>query len=400
MRTLAVLAVLLSIPAGALADAERRCTRLKVKAAADYARAYYQCHADAAAVGEEPDFACLDAAGDEVEARVAEADALGPCPGTPVRVRNSICVPFLQAGNAACRAAKYRAAGWKFGRRLAFHGNGLRRGGPPRSGCFERIEARFNQRIARADALGSCGGTASHLESIIDNCAVDIATVLSCGNDRLDYGEMCEGEPDFCTAACFPKTGECCVTLDGCFQFNGFIEECFFNGGIDVQQGICTSSGCLESVSISATRVCCQETGGGCSDDVAGTASELVGLASNCFLNGIPVVGTCGADGRCVASSEPPVALTTTTSSTSSSTSTSIVGTTTTSTTFPLCSPIDAPCGSCGTGTCMAPISGIPIGACVTPAVVGPCAETVPACGEDEICIQPGGVNECHALCF
>ena len=227
-----------------------------------------------------------------------------------------------------------------------------------------------------------------------------MATTLSCGNDRLDYGEMCEADPDFCTAACFPRTGDCCVTFDGCFQFGGFIEECFFNGGIDVQHGICTSHGCAESVPISATRVCCQETGGGCSDDVAGTASELAGLASNCALNGQPVVGTCGTDGRCVPSSEAPVALSTTTSSTSSSTTTSIIGTTTKSTSIPICISVGSACGSCGTGTCLAPIAGIPIGVCATAAAVGPCAATVPACAEGEICIQPGGLNECHAYCF
>ena len=55
MRTLAVLAVLLSGSSGVLADAERRCTRLKVEAAAHYVRAYHECYADGAAAGGEPD---------------------------------------------------------------------------------------------------------------------------------------------------------------------------------------------------------------------------------------------------------------------------------------------------------------------------------------------------------
>jgi hypothetical protein len=48
MRTLVVLAVLLSFPAHALSDAQRRCTRAKVRAATEYVRAYYDCYADAA----------------------------------------------------------------------------------------------------------------------------------------------------------------------------------------------------------------------------------------------------------------------------------------------------------------------------------------------------------------
>jgi hypothetical protein len=328
MRTLAILAVLLSIPTGALADAERRCTRAKVRAAMDYARVYYECYADGAAIGGEPNFACLQAASNAVKAAVAAAGAGGPCPGTPDGVANSICVPFLSPGDSACRAAVYRATGWNFVRRLACHGNALRHGEAPRTGCFIRTESRFAQRIARALALGPCSASADNLETLVDRCVTTMSTTLSCGNERLDYGELCEGESDFCSApACYVAAGACCLTSSGCFQFGGPIEVCYFNGGYDIQPGFCTLAGtCAEDIPISSTPVCCQHTGGGCTDGVATTATELYGLAGTCTPGNIAIVGTCGTDGRCAPSSPPPVAQTTTsTEPPPTSTSTTVV---------------------------------------------------------------------------
>jgi len=329
MRTVVVLAVLLSFPADALSDAEQRCTRAKVRAATEYVRAYYDCYADAAAAGTEPDFACLTAATDAARTLVAAANSRGPCPGTPDEVGNAICVPFLAAGDPACRAAKFRAVGWKFSRRLACHGDGLRRGVAPRPGCFARIDTSFERRIARADLLGTCGGSADQLEAIVDRCALGMATALSCGNGTLDYGEICEGATEFC-ASCQIVGGACCVTGAGCFQFGGPIENCFFRGGLDVQPGFCTTSGCVADIPISATPVCCQQAGATCTDAVASSATELRATVSTCSISGLAVIGTCGNDGRCVAASAPPVALSTTTTTTS----TTLVPTTTTTTTI------------------------------------------------------------------
>jgi hypothetical protein len=129
-----------------------------MRAATEYVRAYYDCYADAAAAGTEPDFACLTAATDAARTLVAAANSRGHCPGTPDEVGNAICVPFLAAGDPACRAAKFRAVGSKFSRRLACHGDGLRRGVAPHPGCFARIDTRFEGRIARADLLGPWRG--------------------------------------------------------------------------------------------------------------------------------------------------------------------------------------------------------------------------------------------------
>jgi len=400
MRTLAILVVLLSTSTGALADAEHRCTRLKVRAAMAYARANYECWAERAAVGEGPVFACLQAASAAVRAAVAAAHIKGPCPGTPDQIANAVCVPFLsEAGSPACRAAAYRAAGWKFARRLACHGNALRRDDAPRAGCFARLESRFAQRIARANALGGCGADATHLEGLVDRCVVGMATALSCGNQRLDYGELCEGRSDFCNASsCWVQFGGCCLTgFPGCFQFDGPIEQCFFNGGLEALPGYCTVAGaCTADVPLSRTNVCCQEPGGGCTDGVATTAAELSTLAA-CTPGDIAVVGTCGPDGRCVPSSTPPVALTTTSTS-SSTTSTAVGETTTTTMPFPICTNVGGSCGACGTGVCLAPLDGIPVGACVAAASSGPCAATLPACADGDFCITAR--NECHTLCF
>src|SRR5262245_50141963 len=387
MRTFALLTALLSISTSGVANEARRCTRGKLRAATKYVQAYYDCYADAAAVGTDPGFTCLTAASDAVRALVAGGDARGPCPGTPDQVANAICVPFLPAGDPACRAAKYRAAGWKFARRLACLGNGLQRGAAPRPGCFARVEAGFVHRLARADAVGSCGGDAAQLEGLIDRCALTMESALSCGNGRLDYGEICEVASDFCGASCQPVGGACCVAAGGCFQFGGPIENCFLAGGFDILPGFCTAAGCVGDISISTTSLCCQQTGAACTDAVASTASQLSGLAATCGSTGsLAVVGTCGTDGRCVPASEPPVALTTTTVPPSTTTST-VPGTTTTTVPSAVCVNIGGACGQCGNGTCMEPLAGTFIGACVVPGAVGPCAPTPPPCGENEVCI-------------
>ena len=391
MRTLTVLAVLLSIPTGALGDAERWCTRAKLRAAAEYVRAYYGCYADGAAAGGEPDTACLFAAGDVFRTAVAAADSRGPCDGTPNELAIAFCVPSIGAGDPACREAKFHAASRRFVRWLACHGGGLRREGA-RPRCFARVENRFAKQIAAADALGTCGGTAGVLSQIVDRCALRMATALSCGNGRLDYGESCEGDSDFC-GSCHIIGGECCVTTTGCFQFSGPIEFCYLDGGIDIQPGLCTPFGCVADIPISATPFCCQQQGETCTGAVAGSALELGGLVATCNGSGyIAVVGTCGADGRCVAASDPPVALSTTT--TAPPTTTTVFGPTTTTIPFPLCTDIGAACGQCGNGTCMAGLPGIPIGACVMPDAVGPCSPNG-ACAENEICI----VGQCHTFC-
>jgi hypothetical protein len=182
--------------------------------------------------------------------------------------------------------------------------------------------------MARADALGTCGGSEAQLEAIVDRCALDMATSLSCGNGRLDYGEICEGASEFC-ASCQIVGGACCVTAGGCFQFGGPIENCFFGGGLDIQPGFCTASGCVADIPLSATPVCCQQVGATCSDAVATSATELRATVAACHASGLAVVGTCGSDGRCVPASAPPVALSTTTT-----TSTTVVPVTTTTTTI------------------------------------------------------------------
>lgn len=397
MRVLAVLSVLLFAPMSAVADDARRCTRAKARAIVEYVHDYYACFADAAAIGAEPDFACLTAAGRVVRARIAEASPDGQCPGTPDQVANAICVPFLGPGDPACRAATYRAVGWRLARRLACQAAGIRDATGPRPRCLDRVDAGFARRLARAEARGACGGDATQVARIADDCALGLAKALSCGNARLDYGELCEGASAFCSApACALVGGACCATSGGCFQFDGPIEDCFFAGGLDVLPGFCAGAGCVDDVPITTTSLCCEDVGPICTAGIATTAAELTTLTFACSP-GFAVVGTCGADGRCTPAGDPPVALPTTTTTTTT-TSTLAGGTTTTTRPFPLCTAIGAACGTCGNGTCVQPLAGIPIGACVTPTPIGPCATTPPPCGADEVCVT--AADECRALCF
>jgi hypothetical protein len=388
MRTLAVLAVVLSVPSGALGDDARRCTRAKARAAEAYVVAYHDCYANAAAGGGAPTAECLEAAKLAARARMDDADARGPCPGIPNLVVNAICPPALPTGAPACRAAKYRALGWRLARRLACQNTATVRGTAPRPACFARVDKRFARRMARADALGACGGDAEQLAGEIDRCAVRMANELSCGNGRLDYGEVCEATSAFCSG-CQVDERQCCATAAGCFQFGGPIEACFFDGGLDVVQGFCGAGGCVEDVPISPMPLCCERRDAGCSADVAHTAEELRGLVADC-VGGITVVGTCGAADRCVPASEAPVTLPTTTTTTTSTT-------TTTADPIPTCF-VGGACGSCGDGTCVEALPGIPIGVCVRPGPGGPCAPTAPACGSGEVCVSAS--NECRATCF
>jgi hypothetical protein len=144
------------------------------------------------------------------------------------------------------------------------------------------------------------------VESIVDHCVLAMARHVSCGNGRVDYGELCEGASDFCDAdACFVKGGECCVAFPACFQFSGPIEFCFFAGGIAIEPGFCTAAGCAPDVAIPATPLCCQQPAVTCSGGSVDGAEEMRNFAGLCASSGGWVVaGTCGADGRCVAAPE------------------------------------------------------------------------------------------------
>lgn len=400
MPALAVLVVLLSMPTTILADPGDRCTRAKLLAAARYTRAYYDCYVAAASAGLDPAPACLFAAADRGRAGLAAADGRGPCPGTPDAVVNALCVPFIPAGDPACRAAKLRAAGSRSRQRLRCHAAALRRGGSPPPRCLARAEARFAERFARAETLGACGGDAANVEAIVDGCAVAMVQALSCGNGRLDYGELCEGAARFCApASCRVMGGACCVTGSGCFQFGGPLEACFLPGGVDVRPGFCTTAGCIDDVPITPTPVCCQLPGAACTQHAAASALELRSLAATCGAGAAAVVGACGDDGRCIAASVGPAEASTTSTTTSTTTSISSPGGTTTTLPVPICLDLGAPCGGCGNGACVQPLAGIPLGACVVPIPIGPCAATDPACGPNEICLAGSPPAQCHTLC-
>src|SRR5262245_29535365 len=110
VRTLVVLVLLLVAPTAATADPAQRCAAAKLKAVAKFERALFDCFADAAARGSEPELSCIVAARELGLERVAAANLLGPCPGIATRIVTTSCLPPLPGGDPACHAGKFRAA--------------------------------------------------------------------------------------------------------------------------------------------------------------------------------------------------------------------------------------------------------------------------------------------------
>ena len=142
-----------------------------------------------------------------------------------------------------------------------------------------------------------------------------------CGNGIIDEGEFCDGE-SFCVNCAFAGASACCQFFSSegetlCLDVGiAGAQPCVQNlpGGNFLVGTTCSGEPCDDSGSgchrspcqgdaFTPVTVCCQHAADRCSARVVASSSDLeTFLVFDCNDTGgeTSVVGTCGADGRCV----------------------------------------------------------------------------------------------------
>jgi hypothetical protein len=174
--------VLLLLSAGASLFArvppDVKCADAKAKAAAFAVYAQAQCRAKAALAGTGVDAKCLLKAESKLRGSYAKADGKGTCPGNAdaaLSAASACATTFSEAisGDARCAAVKLKAAGVK-ARDKAACARKAAKGPEAVAECVEKVETKFSATVTKADEKGSCTGTASELEALVDACAATL----------------------------------------------------------------------------------------------------------------------------------------------------------------------------------------------------------------------------------
>ena len=202
---------------------EVKCGDAKAKAAAIAVFAQAKCAAKAALAGTGVDPDCLLKAETKLRASFAKAESKAACPGdadAALAAASACATAFSGAisGDARCAAIKLKAAGVKTRSKAACARKAADKGPDALAECLAKVETKFAATIAKGDENGSCTGTASGLEALVDAC---IATLPSAHCNSAGYA-TCNGAcPDGLTCRPYEvfangasiETGCSCVDL-------------------------------------------------------------------------------------------------------------------------------------------------------------------------------------------
>src|SRR5262249_7148331 len=78
------------------------------------------------------------------------------------------------SGDARCAAAKLKGAGAKARAKAACAGKPADKGSAAFAECVDKVETKFATAISKAEEKGSCTGTASDLETLVDACVATL----------------------------------------------------------------------------------------------------------------------------------------------------------------------------------------------------------------------------------
>jgi hypothetical protein len=192
-----VVAVVVAVPEAWARSPEATCVAAKARAVARVLERVAACHADDVLAGGTAAAECFAQAPAHLPDALVRADRHGSCGGDHGylgELAQSRCIAVPNASDR-CTAAKIRAAGKLAASKVRCLG---RTGGLVDPACFARREARHLTAFERAERQGPCPGGPDFFTSRVDECIAAFVVALSCGNDRIDRGEQCDGQI-FCT---------------------------------------------------------------------------------------------------------------------------------------------------------------------------------------------------------
>src|SRR5262249_19705090 len=122
---------------------------------------------------------CLLKAETKLRASFAKAELKAACPGDAdaALAAATTCTTTISAaisGDARCAAAKLKGAGAKARAKAACAGKPADKGSAAFAECVDKVETKFATAISKADEKGSCTGTASDLETLVDACVATL----------------------------------------------------------------------------------------------------------------------------------------------------------------------------------------------------------------------------------
>jgi hypothetical protein len=202
---------------------EVKCADAKAKAAAIAVYAQAKCGAKAVGDGTAVDPKCLLKAESKLRASFAKADSKGACRGSPdaaLAAATACATTFGEAisGDPRCAAIKLKGAGVKARNKAACARKAADKGPEALAECVDKVEAKFAATIAKADEKGSCTGTASALEGLVDACVATLppghcnSTGYATCNGACPDGLTCRPYEVFANGASI-ETGCSCVDV-------------------------------------------------------------------------------------------------------------------------------------------------------------------------------------------
>ena len=195
MKTPQVLLVLLAATVLARASfaaptPAQKCAAAKMKAAGTKVYDKAKCQQKALLKSTAVDSACLAKAEQTFATAYSKAEAKGGCTvsgdaGSAEAAVDACLTSFLGAiaGDAKCAAAKMIAVGKKASAEATCQKKAFLKGTTVDPACIAAAEGKFNTAVAKADASGTCTGTATALEGLVDEC---LTSLVSDGGDGSD----------------------------------------------------------------------------------------------------------------------------------------------------------------------------------------------------------------------
>jgi len=165
------------------ATGAQKCTEAKLKAFGAAVQAQAVCQAEGRKAGGELDATCLLKVEKKLARRFAKANKTGPCPGDAPGVTVATCVAAFDRaieGVPSCAVRKLRAAGLKAAGKNVCASRAMRAGTAVDAACAQKVEEKFAAAIAKADARGSCTGTAAEVTALVDACLAGLPPPIPC----------------------------------------------------------------------------------------------------------------------------------------------------------------------------------------------------------------------------